>query len=171
MIRHPSSKPPSPNKHYIKISYSFKISIFTSKLSRGSCSCLLKNLKKSTFFVFHNLCKAELVFYRYITNVHFKQRPLLKFGIAFKDFGGCQGEHLYLIGQKFVEQNCRNSGLVSKILSDEKFFPLKILSNISIQKSGKNRTKLSQFRLGVEKFVRQNFVRLGMLVLLKITKN
>ena len=34
----------------------------------------------------------------------------------------------YLIGQKFVGQNCRNFDLVSKILSDEKFSPTKILS-------------------------------------------
>ena len=58
----------------------------------------------------------------------------------------------YLIGQKFVGQNCRNFGLVSKILSDEKFCPSKILSNNSIQKSGKNRTKFSKVRLGVENF-------------------
>ena len=52
---------------------------------------------------------------------------------------------------------------------DEKFCPSKILSNILIQKSGKNQTKLSKFRLGVENFsdeifcltkyfVRRNFV-------------
>ena len=35
----------------------------------------------------------------------------------------------YLIGQKFVGQNCRNFGLVSKILSNEKFCLSKILSN------------------------------------------
>ena len=33
----------------------------------------------------------------------------------------------YLIGQKFVGQNCRNFSLVSKILSDEKFCSSKIL--------------------------------------------
>ena len=72
---------------------------------------------------------------------------------------------VYLIGQKFFGQNCRNFGLVSKLLSDEKFCPSKILSNISIQKSGKNLTKLSQFRLSVENFVRwiilsvENFVQ------------
>ena len=58
--------------------------------------------------------------------------------------------HVYLIGQKFVGQKCRNFSLVSKILSDETFFPSKILFNISIQKSGKIRTKLSKFRFGVE---------------------
>ena len=56
----------------------------------------------------------------------------------------------YLIGQKFVGQNCQNFVWVSKILSDEKFCPLKIVSNISIQKSGKNLTKLSKFRLSLE---------------------
>ena len=67
--------------------------------------------------------------------------------------------------KKFVGQNCRNFELVSKILSDDKFCPSKILSNISIKKSCKNRTKLSKFLLGVENFVRrnilsvQNFVR------------
>ena len=55
----------------------------------------------------------------------------------------------YLIGQKFVGQKCRNFSLVSKILSDEEFCPSKILSNILAQRSGKNRTKLSKFRLGV----------------------
>ena len=64
----------------------------------------------------------------------------------------------YLIGQKFVGQNCRNFDLVSKILSDEKFCPSKILSNISIQKSGKNRTKLSKFWLGVKNFVRRHIL-------------
>ena len=64
----------------------------------------------------------------------------------------------YLIGQKFVGQKCRNFSLVSNILYDETFCPLKILSNISIQKSGKNQTKLSKFRLGVEKFVRHNIL-------------
>ena len=64
----------------------------------------------------------------------------------------------YLIGQKFVGQKCRNFSLVSKILSDERFCPSKILSNISIQKSGKNRTKLSKFGLGVENFVRRNIL-------------
>ena len=50
-------------------------------------------------------------------------------------------------------------------LSNEKFCPSKILSNVSIQKSGKNRTKVSKFWLGVENFVRrkilsvENFVR------------
>ena len=53
----------------------------------------------------------------------------------------------YLIRQKFVGQNCRNFGLVSKIFSDEKFCPSKILSNVSIQKSDKNGTKLSNFGL------------------------
>ena len=43
----------------------------------------------------------------------------------------------YLIRQKFVGQKCRNSSLMSKILSDETFCPSKILSNISIEKSGK----------------------------------
>ena len=73
---------------------------------------------------------------------------------------GFLGLHLitYLIGQKFVGQKCRNFSLVSKILSDEKFCPSKILSNIPIQKSGKNRTKLSKFRLGVENFVRRNIL-------------
>ena len=47
---------------------------------------------------------------------------------------------------------------MSKILSAEKFFPSKMLSNISIQKSGKNRTKLSKFQLGVENFVRRNIL-------------
>ena len=65
---------------------------------------------------------------------------------------------IYLIGQKFDGQKCRNSSLVSKILSDETFCPSKILSSISIQKSGKNRTKLSKFRLGVENFVRRNIL-------------
>ena len=60
--------------------------------------------------------------------------------------------------QAKIGQKCRNFGLVSKILSDEKFCPSKILSNISIQKSGKNRTKLSKFRLGVENFVRRNIL-------------
>ena len=64
----------------------------------------------------------------------------------------------YLVGQKFVGQKCLNYGLVSKLLSDEKFCPSKILSTISIQKSGKNRTKLSKFRLGIEKFVRRNIL-------------
>ena len=64
----------------------------------------------------------------------------------------------YNIGQKFVGQKCRNFSLVSKILSDETFFPSKILSNISIQESGKNRTKLSKFLLGVENFVRRNIL-------------
>ena len=64
----------------------------------------------------------------------------------------------YLVGQNFVRQNCKNFVLVSKILSDEKFCPSKILSNISIQKSGKNQTKLSKFRLGVENFVRRNIL-------------
>ena len=41
---------------------------------------------------------------------------------------------------------------MSKILSHEKFFPSKSLSNISVQKSAKNLTKLSKFQLGVEKF-------------------
>ena len=45
---------------------------------------------------------------------------------------------VYLIGQKFVGQNCRNFCLVSKILSDKKFCPSKILSNITLQKSGIN---------------------------------
>ena len=58
----------------------------------------------------------------------------------------------YLIGQ-----NCRNFGLVSKILSDKNFCLSKNLSNILIQKSGKNRTKLSKFRLGVKSFVRRKF--------------
>ena len=31
---------------------------------------------------------------------------------------------LYLIGQKFVGQNCRNFDLVSKVLSNEKFCPI-----------------------------------------------
>jgi len=69
-----------------------------------------------------------------------------------------QQKSYYLIGQKFVGQKCRNFSLVSKILSDETFCPSKILSNISIQKSGKNRTKLSKFRLGVENFVRRNIL-------------
>ena len=69
----------------------------------------------------------------------------------------------YFIGQKFVGQNCRKFGLVSKILSIEKFCSLKLLSNISIQKSGNNRTKLSKFRLGVENFVRRNFIQSGIL--------
>ena len=56
----------------------------------------------------------------------------------------------YLIGQNFVGQNCPNFGLVSKSLSDEKYCPSKILSNISIQKSGKNQPKLSKFGLGVK---------------------
>ena len=64
----------------------------------------------------------------------------------------------YLVGQNFVRQNCKNFVLVSKILSDEKFFASKILSNILIQKSGKNWTKLSKFRLGVENFVRRNIL-------------
>ena len=64
----------------------------------------------------------------------------------------------YLIGQKFVGQNCRNFDLVSKVLSDEKFCPSKILSNVSIQKSGKNRTKVSKFWLGVENFVRRKIL-------------
>ena len=65
----------------------------------------------------------------------------------------------YNIGQKFVGQKCRNFSLVSKILSDEPFCPLKNLSNISIQESGKNRTKLSKFLLGVENFVGRNFAQ------------
>ena len=64
----------------------------------------------------------------------------------------------YLIGQKIVGQNSRNFGLVSKILSDEKFCTSKILSNISIQKSGNHWTKLSKFRLGVENSVRRNIL-------------
>ena len=59
---------------------------------------------------------------------------------------------------KFVGQNFKNFCLVSKLLSDENLCPSKILSNISIQKSGKNRTKLSKFRLGVENFVRRNIL-------------
>ena len=66
--------------------------------------------------------------------------------------------------QAKIGQNCRKFSLVSKILTDEIFWLSKILSNISIQKSVKNRTKVSKFRLGIEnflrrKFVRQNFVR------------
>ena len=85
-----------------------------------------------------------------------------------------------------IGQKCRNFALLSKILSDEifcpskilsdellsdtlsgetlsgesdeMFCPSKILSNISIQKSGENWTKVSKFRLGVENFVRRNFV-------------
>ena len=71
---------------------------------------------------------------------------------------------MYLIGQKFVEQKCRNFSLVSKILSDETFCPSKILSNISIQKSRENRTKLSKFRLGVENFVGRNILSEEILV-------
>ena len=59
------------------------------------------------------------------------------------------------MGQNFVGLNCRNFGLVWKILSEEKFCPSKILSNISTQKSGKNRTKLSKFRRGIENFFQQ----------------
>ena len=62
------------------------------------------------------------------------------------------------LSDKIVRQNCRNFGLVSKVLSDERFCPSNILSNISIQKSGKNQTKLSKFRLGVKKFCPRNFV-------------
>ena len=64
----------------------------------------------------------------------------------------------YLIGQKFVGQNFRNFGLVSKILSEEKFCTSIIFSDISIQKSGKNRTEWSKFRLGVENFVQRNIL-------------
>ena len=64
----------------------------------------------------------------------------------------------YLIEQNFVGQKCRNFSLVAKILSDEIFCLLKILSNISIQKSSKNRTKLSKFWLCVENFVRRNIL-------------
>ena len=39
-----------------------------------------------------------------------------------------------------------------------KFCPSKVVSTISIQKSGENRTKLSKFRLGVENFVRRNIL-------------
>ena len=39
-----------------------------------------------------------------------------------------------------------------------KFCPSKILSNICIQKSGKYRTKLLKFRLGVENFVRRKIL-------------
>ena len=46
----------------------------------------------------------------------------------------------------------RNFDLVSKILSNE------ILSNISIQKSGKSRTKLLKFQPCVENFVRGNIL-------------
>ena len=45
---------------------------------------------------------------------------------------------------------------MSKILANEKFCTSKVMSNISIQMSDKNRTKLSKFRLGVENFVQQN---------------
>ena len=61
-----------------------------------------------------------------------------------------------LIEHKFVGQNCRNFGLVSKTLCYEKLCPSKILPNISIQKSDKNRTKMSKFRLVIEDFVRRN---------------
>ena len=59
--------------------------------------------------------------------------------------------------QAKIGQNYRNFGLVSKVLSDKKFCPSKIQSNISIQKSGKNWTTLSKFQLGVENFVRRKF--------------
>ena len=59
---------------------------------------------------------------------------------------------------KILRKMCRNFSLVSKILSDETFCPSKNLSNISIQKLGKNRKKLSKFRLGVENFVRRNIL-------------
>ena len=74
-------------------------------------------------------------------------------------FIGCFSTNYYLIGHKFVGQKCWNFRLVSKILSDKTFCPSKTLSNISIQKSGKNWTTLSKFRLGVENFVRRNFVQ------------
>ena len=51
-----------------------------------------------------------------------------------------------------VRKNCQNFCFELKILSGEKIFPSKILSNISIQKSGKNRTKLSKFWLKCRKF-------------------
>ena len=60
--------------------------------------------------------------------------------------------------QAKIGQNYRHFALLSKILSDEKFCPSKILSNISIQKSGKNRTEWSKFRLGVENFVQRNIL-------------
>ena len=69
-----------------------------------------------------------------------------------------QHQFLYLIGQKSVGQNCLNFGFMSKILSNEKFSPSKILSNTSIQKPGKNRTKLSKFRFDVENFVRRKIL-------------
>ena len=53
----------------------------------------------------------------------------------------------YLIGQKFVGQKCRNFSLVSKVLSDETFCPSKLLSNISIQNSGKIGQKFRNFGL------------------------
>ena len=58
---------------------------------------------------------------------------------------------LYLIGQKFVGQNCRNFGLLSEIFSVENFVQC-------FNTKGKNRTKVSKFRLGVENFVRRNIL-------------
>ena len=47
---------------------------------------------------------------------------------ALKDIKSQVRRLWYLMGQKFVGQNCRNFGLVSKILPDEIFCPSKILS-------------------------------------------
>ena len=58
---------------------------------------------------------------------------------------------MYLIGQNSLNKIVEISAWCQK-------FRLKILSNISSQKSGENRTKLSKFRLSVENFVRRKLL-------------